>query len=261
VYGELLRAGIAGQATYRTSFVVEMIGAGIAVGLEFIEIFAIFSQVTGIAGLSFTEVVLVFSLASLGFALADLLLGSTSSVVRHVRAGTFDVLLLRPLPALGQLAAAELQLRRIGRVGASVVPLGIVLARLDIDWTPARALLVVLAPLTGAAVFGSLLVVAGALSFWLVEATEVTSALTYGSAYLAQWPTPVLAPVLATFFTFVVPAAFTGYLPALAILGRPEPGGLPDWLPWTAPLVALGAAALAGLLWRAGVRHYVGAGG
>ena len=67
--------------------------------------------------------------------------------------------------------------------------------------------------------------------------------------------------VLARFFTFVVPAAFTGYLPALAILGRSDPSGLPDWLPWTSPLAALLAATLAGLLWRSGIRHYVGAGG
>ena len=74
----------------------------------------------------------------------------------------------------------------------------------------------------------------------------MTSALTYGSAYLAQWPTGVLTPVLARFFTFVIPAAFAGYLPALALLGQPDPTGLPAWLPWASPLAAVAAAAAAG---------------
>ncbi len=261
VYGRLLGAGVAGQVTYRASFAVELAGAALTVGLDFLEVFAVFHNVPQVAGLSFLEVVLVFALASTGFALADLLVGQSDAVTRHVRTGTFDVVLLRPLSVLGQLAAADLELRRIGRVLASVLLLGLVLTRLDVDWTPARAALVVVAPVAATVIFGSLFVAAGAVSFWLVEATEVGSALTYGSAYLAQWPTGVLGLALGRFFTFVVPAAFTGYLPALALLGREDPTGLPGWLPWTAPLAALLAATGAGLLWRAGIRHYVGAGG
>jgi ABC-2 type transport system permease protein len=261
LYSVLLRAGIAGQTTYRASFVVELLVSACAVGLDFVEVFAVFGQVPSIAGLSFAEVVLVFGIASTGFALADLLVGQSDAVIQHVRAGTFDVVLLRPLSVLGQLAAADLQLRRLGRVAVSLVLLGVVLTRLDIDWTPARVAMLAIAPVAATVVFGSLFVVAGAVSFFLVEGTEVTSALTYGSAYLAQWPTPVLAPVLARFFTFVAPAAFTGYLPALAILGRSDPSGLPGWLPWASPLAALLAATVAGLLWRSGIRHYVGAGG
>jgi ABC-2 type transport system permease protein len=261
VYGTLLRAGLAGQATYRLSFALGLVAAGLGTGIDFVEVFAVFTQVPAVAGLSFAEVVLVFAIASTGFATADLLVGQTDVVIRHVRAGTFDVLLLRPLPVLGQLAAADLQLRRVGRVAVSLVLLGLVLARLDVAWTPARVGMLVLAPVTATVVFGALFVAAGAVTFWIVEGTEVTSALTYGSAYLAQWPTSVLSDVLARFFTFVVPAAFAGYLPALAILGADEPSGLPGWLPWASPLVALVAAGLAGLLWRSGVRHYVGAGG
>lgn len=261
VYGTLLRAGVAGQASYRTSFAVELTGAGLAVGLEFLEIFAIFHNVPRVAGFSFGEVLLVFALASTGFALADLLIGQSDAVYRRVRDGTFDVVMLRPLSVLGQLAAADLQLRRLGRVLASVLLLALVLGRLDVAWTPARAAMLLVAPVAATVVFGSLFVAAGAVSFWLVEGTEVGASLTYGSAYLAQWPTGVLSPVLNRFFTFVVPAAFTGYLPALAILGRDDPTGLPGWLPWMSPVAALLAATAAGLLWRSGVRHYVGAGG
>jgi ABC-2 type transport system permease protein len=261
VYGALLRAGIAGQATYRASFAVELLGTAFGVGLDFVEVFAVFHQVPSIAGLSVLQVVLVFAIASTGFATADLLVGQSDAVIQHVRAGTFDVVLLRPLSVLGQLAAADLQLRRLGRVAVSLVLLAVVLTRLDLDWTPARVAMLAVAPVAATVVFGSLFVAAGGVAFWLVDATEVTAALTYGSAYLAEWPIGVLTPVLARFFTFVIPAAFTGYLPALALLGRPDPSGLPGWLPWASPLAALAAAVAAGLVWRSGVRHYVGAGG
>ena len=261
VYAALLRAGVAGQATYRASFAVELLGAAMGMGLDFVEIFAVFHQVPSVGGLSFVEVVLVFAIASTGFSTADLLVGQSDAVIRHVRDGTFDVVLLRPLSVLGQLAAGDLQLRRLGRVAVSVALLVAVLVRLHLDWTPARMAMVVVAPVAATVGFGALFVAAGGIAFWLVDATEVTAALTYGSAYLAQWPTGVLTPVLARLFTFVIPAAFAGYLPALALLGRPDPTGLPAWLPSAAPLAALLAAAVAGLVWRSGIRHYVGAGG
>ena len=261
VYAALLRAALAGQAGYRASFAFELLGSVLMISLDFVEVYAVLTQVPRLEGLDLAEVALVFALASTGFSLADLVIGQTDRVTDHVRRGTFDVLLLRPLSTLGQLAAADVQLRRLGRFGTALAVLVVVLFQVEVDWTPARVGLLVLAPLSGAVIFGSLFVAAGAVSFWLLDGREVGNALTYGSGYLSQWPTGVLGPVLGRFFTFVVPAAFTGYLPALALLGRDHPAGLPGWLPWASPLAALLAAAAAGLLWRTGIRHYVGAGG
>ena len=261
VYGTLLRATVAGQATYRASFGMELLGSGLVIGLDFVEVYAIFTQVPRIEGFDLAGVLLIFGLASLAFSLADLVVGQTDRVVEHVRRGTFDVVLLRPLSTLGQLAAGDLQLRRLGRTALALVVLVVALARSDVDWTPARVLLLVVSPLAGAVIFGALFVCAGAMSFWLVEGGEVANALTYGSGYLSQWPLGVLGPVLGRFFTFVIPAAFTGYLPAVALLGQDDPTGLPGWLPWASPLAALLAATGAALFWRAGIRHYVGAGG
>jgi ABC-2 type transport system permease protein len=261
VYATLLRAGMAGQATYRASFAVELLGTAFGMSLDFVEIFAVFHQVPAVAGLSFAEVLVVFAIASIGFSTADLLVGQSDAVIRHVRDGTFDVVLLRPLSVLGQLAAADVQLRRLGRITASLALYAVVLARTDLDWTPARVAMAVVGPVVATVVFSSLFVAAGGIVFWVVDGTEVTAALTYGSAYLAQWPIGVLTPVLARFFTFVIPAAFAGYLPALALLGLPDPTGLPGWLPWASPLAAVAAAVAAGLVWRSGIRHYVGAGG
>jgi ABC-2 type transport system permease protein len=59
---------------------------------------------------------------------------------------------------------------------------------------------------------------------------------------------------------FVVPGAFVAYYPALAILGKPDPLGLAPVLQYSAPLVAVLAAGVAALVWRAGLRRYVGTG-
>lgn len=59
---------------------------------------------------------------------------------------------------------------------------------------------------------------------------------------------------------FAVPSAFVAYFPALALLGRPDPLGLPEALRWSSPLVALLAVVGSAWVWRSGVRHYQGTG-
>lgn len=73
-------------------------------------------------------------------------------------------------------------------------------------------------------------------------------------------PVSVFSGWLLRLMAFVMPGAFVAYYPALAILGKPDPLGLPAILPYCPPLVAVLAAGVAALIWRAGLRHYVGTG-
>jgi ABC-2 type transport system permease protein len=61
-------------------------------------------------------------------------------------------------------------------------------------------------------------------------------------------------------FVWLVPVALAIYVPALVVLDRQGPPGLPAWLAWLTAPVAAAFLALGGLVWRAGVRRYVGTG-
>lgn len=54
----------------------------------------------------------------------------------------------------------------------------------------------------------------------------------------------------------MVPLAFVNWVPALYVLGREAPAGLPWWAAFASPLVAVVCTGLAGLAWRAGLRSY-----
>ena len=54
----------------------------------------------------------------------------------------------------------------------------------------------------------------------------------------------------------VVPLAFVNYEPALFLLGRPDPLGLPAFVRLLSPFAALIMALLARYAWRQGVLHY-----
>ena len=259
-YVALVRSRLSAQMVYRGSFAFE-VAAQFGIGfIDFAEIYVVFHQVRSLGGFSFAEVAMMFALTTCAFSLADMLVGHIDGLPDYVRTGQFDAMLLRPLSALGQLVTSDFSLRRIGRAITGLLVLAAALIYSDIDWTPARVLLLVITPVAGCVIFCSIFVVAAAVSFWLVEGTEFANAFTYGGNYLSSLPFTIFHVAVRRFFTFVVPGAFVAYLPTLALLGRSDPSGLPGWLSWSGPLAALLATGAASLLWRTGLRHYVGAG-
>lgn len=259
-YGALIRSRVAAQASYRTSFAVDIVAQVLIVLVEFAEVYVIFTQVTDLGGFSFTEVALLFGLATVAFGLADLVVGHVDRLPFYIRNGQLDAFMLRPLSALGQLVTSDFSLRRLGRVAFSLLVLATAVVAVDIDWTPARLALLLTTPIAGAVIFSAVFVATSAIGFWLLDGTEFANAFTYGGNYVASFPFTVFGSFVRRTFTFVIPVAFVAYLPALALLGRDDPMGLPGWLSWSGIPVALLAWAVALLGWRSGLRHYTGAG-
>jgi ABC-2 type transport system permease protein len=166
------------------------------------------------------------------------------------------MVLVRPLAVLPQLLLTDLPLRLLGRVavGAGTLVAALVLA--PIEWTVARLGLAVLAPLAGVVFFAAIFVAAASVAFWWIESGEVANSLTYGGRELTSYPLTVYGGLFRRVFGLGLGFAFVAYYPALALLGRPDPLGLPGWVGWLSPVVALAVAMLAALVWRVGVRHY-----
>jgi ABC-2 type transport system permease protein len=241
---------------YRTSFLLTAFGNFAATGLDFVTIVLMFSHITVLGGFTLPEIAFLYGTSSASFGLADLVLGSMDRLGRRVRDGTMDTLLLRPVPVLAQVAADRFALRRLGRITQGLLVLGWALARVHVSWTPVNLLLMPVMVLSGAALFGAIFVGGAAFQFWASDASEVQNSVTYGGNTMLQYPPNIFARDLVRGVTFVVPLAFVNWLPALRILGKPDPLGLPAWVDFASPPVALGCCALAGLAWRAGLRSY-----
>ncbi len=112
---------------------------------------------------------------------------------------------------------------------------------------PGRVLLVASAPLAGAVFFGSIFVASASLAFWWVESGEVGNAFTYGGRDFTAYPMSVYGGWFRALFAYGLGFGFVAYHPALALLGRADPLGLPAWVGWASPLVALVAAGLVSL--------------
>lgn len=255
-YGLIVRMWVRSALAYRTSFVMMAVGNFAANGLDFVAIMLMFSRIDALGGFSLPEVAFLYGTSGVSLGLADLLLGSVEGLGRRVRDGTLDTLLLRPVPVFAQIAADRFALRRLGRITQALLVLGWSLPLLQVEWTVGRVLMVPLMVVCGAAIFAAVFTAGAAFQFWAQDAAEVQNSFTYGGNAMLQYPPTVFARELVRGVTFLVPLAFVNWLPALWLLGRPDPLGLPGWVDFMGPVVAALMCAGAGLAWRLGLRAY-----
>jgi ABC-2 type transport system permease protein len=255
-YRRLVSAQVRSQAQYRASFFVEIAGSVLLGALDLIGVLILFRVSRTVGGFDFRAVFLMAALAGCAFALADLVVGSIERIRVYVRTGLLDAILVRPLGSLPQLLAADVAPKRAGRVLFTVGMVALAAHHARVGWTPARLALVVVTPLAGAVLFGAIFVAGATVAFWWIDSGEFANAVTYGGRDFTSYPMTAYGGLFRRLFSYGMGFAFVGYYPALALLGRRDPLGLPAAAGWLGPVVALVAAAVAAGLWRRAIRHY-----
>lgn len=260
LYWALVRAQINAQLQYRTSFALQTISQFVVTFVDFIALLFLFHQFPSIAGWTLPEVAFLYGLGGVAFGVSDLVCGGFDSLSKQIRLGTFDRVLVRPVGTFAQVLSGDVQIRRCGRICQGAVVLSLAIGWLDITWSLDKLAVLLVAILSGIVIFTAIWVIGAAVTFWTVETSEVTNVFTYGGEALVSFPMPIYAEGIRWFFTYVVPLVFVSYLPALYILEKPDPLGLPPFLQLCSPFVALLFLAAARGCWALGVGHYQGTG-
>jgi ABC-2 type transport system permease protein len=261
IYLRLVGARARAQLEYRASLVLQLLGTAALTVIDFVAILVLFENVDALDGWTLEEIALLYAIATISFALTDLVVGHLDLFPQMIRDGTFDQILVRPLPSLLQVVASDFSLRRIGKALQGGGVLVFALVRLELDWTPGKVLVLVGAVLAGTVIYAAVWVALATVAFWIVDAIEFVNAFTYGGSYLAQYPLTIFGRWLRGLVLFVLPLAFVAYFPALVLLDRESGLALPAELGYLTGIVALVAALVASVVWTGAVRHYRSAGG
>jgi ABC-2 type transport system permease protein len=256
LYRRLIGAQVRAQLQYRISFALDAVGMFCTSFLDFIVVLIIFSNVPQLGGFSVREVALLYGASGLSFAFADLIVGHLDEFNEYIRTGTFDLFLLRPRSTLFQVIASDFHLRRLGKAVQALAILVYALVTLDIPWNAGRIAMIFVMIACGTAIFVSVWLFMICIVFWAVEGDETANAFTYGGHFLTQYPIDIYRSWLRRLLAYLIPMAFVAYFPALYILDKPDPLGLPSFLRFSSPVAALLAAIAAGSMWRFAVRHY-----
>ena len=240
---------------YRASLLMQVIAQFVMTGGEMMAVVVLLSRFQAVGRWGAGEIMFFFGVMQATFALTELFGRGITSFAWFVQRGEFDALILRPRPLLVQVMVSQLDPRRFGGFLVGVIAVAVAGARLQIQWTMLKVLLL------AEVVLGSMLLVLGlfmieaTVSFFSVKSIEMVNILTYGGRTACQYPVDVYPGVLRFLFTYLAPFAMCMHWPVSYVLGEPMID-LPVWGYFLTPVAGMGFFALMVLVWYRGVRRY-----
>ncbi|MBO1334464.1 ABC transporter permease [Streptomyces sp. VRA16 Mangrove soil] len=243
--------GLHRLTAYRLDFAL---GAGaflVRVGVQTAVVGLVFRQVPVVGGWSYHEVVFLLGFSLLPRGLDHLFTDQLWELGRKlVQRGEFYRHLVRPVgPLFSLLSERFFHPDGFGEliVGAALVTWSG--SELGLDLSAVQWALAPLLVLCGALIHTAVKLLFASLSFWTVTSLPAMYATNQVSEF-AAYPLDIYHPSLRALLTWVLPFAFTSYVPCGYLLTGDT--GLVVWL----PLVTAGALALALAVWRRGVNTY-----
>ncbi|MDQ3810587.1 MAG: ABC-2 family transporter protein [Chloroflexota bacterium] len=173
--------------------------------------------------------------------------------MEHVRMGTLDFILIKPVNSQFMVSTRHVQLPQVGQVVLGLGVLGAGLWRVGERLGPGEATAFALTLICGLLLVYCLLLVLSTLSFWFVR-VENLLAIFWSFLDAGRFPVDLYPGWLRFTLSTVVPIGIAVTVPAQAIAGRLDGPGLLGMLLATV-LVWL----FAGWFWRRGLRSYTGA--
>jgi ABC-2 type transport system permease protein len=245
-------AAVAAEMEYRLNFLLATLTSlgNLAGSLFGLSLFYLNGATLG--GWRWQEACMVLGLAVFleGFS-RTCLMPNIGRIVEHVRSGTLDFVLLKPMDAQFWLSTRNLSVWGLPDMlyGLAVVLYGGIRLGLP-SW---RYLAGVLPLAVALAILYSIWFMLATTSLWFVKIHNVTNLLR-GVLEAGRFPAPAYPRAYRLVFTFVLPVAFLTTVPASAVLERPW--GV-SWV--VAVLLAVGLAVLSRCFWRFGLRRYTSA--
>lgn len=249
------RAGVEAELEYRINFVLAALTSLGTVGGALFTLSLFYRHGFTLGDWSWPQVLLVVGFyTALEGVQAAFLAPNYQRLSEHVREGTLDFALLKPLDSQFQVSLRALSLWGLPDIALGAAIVGYA-GSLHEPALPASAYLAGLAPfLLAVVVLYGMGFVLATLNIWFTKLWNLTHAL-QALLQAGRYPVHAYPFGLRIFFTFVLPVAFLTTVPAQAVAGKPAA------LSWV-----LGAAGLAVVLlvasrlfWRFALRYYTSA--
>lgn len=249
-----LRMSAVTAMQYRSDFIVKGLMSFLWLGVTLVPLVSVFQQRAVVRGWTFPEaLVVVGCFALMKGILEGAVSPSLTSVVEHVRKGTLDFLLLKPVDAQFLVSTARIEPWRVMDLVGGVGVLIYAFHHMGRVPTPGHVALAAALMAVGVMVLYALWILVVSAAFWVVKVDNLS--YLFGSLFDAgRWPIAVFRGALWFAFTFVFPLALMTSYPAMALIGRLSP----------ATALAAGAggltfASLARVVWQRALGFYTSA--
>jgi ABC-2 type transport system permease protein len=239
---------------YRANLALDLVEEVVIVVTSLAAVLILFSHTTVINGWTLGQMMVLLGVYYLVQGAQSVVFEvSFERFMEHVRLGTLDFILIKPVNSQFVISTRHVQVAQVGQVLLGGVVLVIGLGQVGEGVSAFQAIAFALTLACGLALVYCLLLVLSTLSFWFVR-VENLLAIFWSFIDAGRFPVDIYPGWLRLTLSTVVPIGIAVTVPAQAIAGRLDDQGLLAML--------LGTASLwwfASWFWGVGLRNYTGA--
>lgn len=236
---------------YRTDFLLGGVGFLLRVAVQILLIGSIFQLVPTVGGWSLDKVLFLLGFALLPRGLDRLFTDYLWVVAwQLIRSGDFYRHLIRPVnPLFSVLSERFFWPDALGELLVGFALLGYAGHRLGLDVDAELVVVGTGLVLCGTLIYTGVKLAFASIAFWTITSQPAMHAANQLSEF-AAFPLEIYPSALRHILTWVLPFAFTAYIPVDHLLGGDGP------LVWLTPVVAAGALLIGYGTWSTGIRRY-----
>lgn len=217
---EFFRACMVEDLEYRTHFVGNVVTSLFWVIIAILTVDVFFGQTTNLGGWNYYEVLVLLGIFNtingfIEFALRQ----NMTRIVEHIRKGTLDYVLTKPVDSQFFVSFRHLVFWRLADIFWGVILILYSLTKLDRWPTLLDFLIFMILILTAMILVYSIWMILMTTSFWFVKIENLS--FIFSSFFeTTRFPVDVYKGWLRILLTFILPAAFMTSVPAAALTGK-----------------------------------------
>lgn len=256
LYGVFLSQNLKEDMIYRSNFIVLVLMDIGFVSISVLMFKIIYNHVNTISGWTFHQsliligsVGIIREMAYLTFRRGFLELGN------HIRTGTFDIFMVRPIAPNIHLAFRHISLSE--SLGEAIMGITIViygLLHLN-DWHLINIPFYILFLLNSLLIYYGFSLLINSVVFWVIKTQEL-NIIVYFFMETSRYPRDIFRGIGKLVFTFIIPIGIIATVPASVLTGRIE------WnLALISLMVGISFLSLGLFVWKKSIEHYSSASG
>ncbi len=241
---------------YKLSFFIGIIPFILLQLAPIIIIWAVFEKIPHIAGFSFDEILFIYGLGIVSYALGRILFSNLSDFgYRYIIKGELDTILVKPINPLFYILASGFSEKEIGEIMIGIILIVKAIIDLPIHFGILDFLALGYFLINGVFVYGAINLMAITVCFWTKDPRGLTSPIMRIQEF-SQYPVTIYGKAIRFIITWIIPFAFISFFPATFFIHR---GEFTRYI-FCLPIIGVIFPIIAYLLWLKGLSKYESSG-
>lgn len=219
-----MKLGVQRMMAYRFDFILSLLISILFSGIGPYLHYLYFIEASGYPGWTLNEILLFQGLLLLWFGIRDLLFGNIQEyVMKLIRTGDFDRLLVKPYSPIGVLLVSGFSLSSIGPCVTGIFILSMAWHRLNLifSWKMAGLLVVMFA--AGLILFLAITILFSAVTIMLIQTRGIELIINRLLGF-ADYPVNIFPSAISSILVTLLPIAVWTFYPAQILLDRSDSG-------------------------------------